>query len=132
MPGTAVYQTLLRGQQVLEHYVAGDRQICHLDSHEVYSMRDPYGPVADVMSREVVSIHKDTPVGRILGLFGQWTGMPVVDDQGAVVGNISGSDVQRHAVGKILVLQAGLCIASMPPVFLPGPDSRATNGPGMN
>lgn len=58
----------------------------------------PEPSVGDVMRRDVISIHPDAPVSELVRLLVQHriTGVPVLDDGGALVGVVSLADVVRH------------------------------------
>jgi len=53
--------------------------------------------VCDIMTTEVITIHKDKPVCEVEGLFvaHKISGAPIVDDNGDLTGVISMSDVIR-------------------------------------
>jgi CBS domain-containing protein len=56
--------------------------------------------VNDIMTREVVTVQPDTPVTTVASIFREksLSGVPVVDDQGIVVGIITEVDlIARHA-----------------------------------
>ena len=60
--------------------------------------------VADVMTRDVITVAPDTPVEAVAKLLyeGQISGVPVLDDQGRVVGILSEGDLMAHtaAIGE--------------------------------
>jgi CBS-domain-containing membrane protein len=57
--------------------------------------------VGDVMTGDVVTLHSDTSVQDVVGLLdaNDIVAAPVVDDDGALVGVVSASDVLRHETG---------------------------------
>ena len=68
---------------------------------------------SDVMNRNVMTLHQDTPVGEAIRrlLEHEISGMPVVDDQGRLVGIISEfqlmeaiytPEVKQHRVGNLM------------------------------
>lgn len=56
-------------------------------------------PIADIMREEVVTVSPDTPVAEIMALLlhRELRSVPVVDDQGRVVGIITDGDLLRRA-----------------------------------
>lgn len=57
--------------------------------------------VGDVMTEEVVTLRPNTPFQEVVGLLdvNDIVAAPVVDDDGALVGVVSASDVLRHETG---------------------------------
>ncbi|MGW7363725.1 CBS domain-containing protein [Streptomyces sp. NPDC054841] len=57
--------------------------------------------VDDVMTHEVISVGRDTPVGEIVETLRQWriNAVPVLSPQGRVVGVVSEADLFRKAQG---------------------------------
>jgi CBS domain-containing protein len=57
--------------------------------------------VGDVMTEEVVTLRPDTPFNEVAALLdaNDIAAAPVVDDDGALVGVVSASDVLRHEIG---------------------------------
>ena len=55
--------------------------------------------VADVMTRDVLTVKPETPVEAVAGLLyeGRISGVPVLDDQGRVVGILSEGDLMAHS-----------------------------------
>ena len=68
-------------------------------------------PVQDVMRREVVSVAPDTPVAEIVTLLLQkgYRSLPVLDENGSLLGIITDGDLLRHTgLAARLDLQEGL------------------------
>ena len=84
--------------------------------------------VADVMSLDPIVVHIDTPIETAAGLLSAnaITGLPVIDDAGALVGVISQTDlvaVMESPVGRLIRTKpSGLCVGelmSSPAVTVP-------------
>ena len=84
--------------------------------------------VADVMTLDPVVVHIYTPIEKVARLLGanSITGLPVIDDAGAVVGVISQTDlvaVMESPVGRLIRAEpSGLCVGelmSSPAVTVP-------------
>lgn len=56
----------------------------------------------NIMSRDVVTVHPDTPITRVIDLLGEHdiTGIPVVDAAGHLVGIITEKDVMGLPFGR--------------------------------
>ncbi len=86
----------------------------------------------EIMTREVVSVHPDTPLAEVAAAMGGRgiSGVPVVDDAGRVVGVISEKDFLTHmGVAKpqnFMVLVAS-CLQSKGCVALPIKQRRAVD-----
>jgi len=59
----------------------------------------PRDTVADVMTRSVVSVHRDTPVGELVRmlLYRDYRSLPVVDDVGRLIGIVTNTDLVERA-----------------------------------
>jgi CBS-domain-containing membrane protein len=84
--------------------------------------------VADVMTLDPVVVHIDTSIEQAAALLGanSITGLPVIDDAGALVGVISQTDlvaVMESPVGRLIRTKpSGLCVGelmSSPAVTVP-------------
>ncbi|UCC60866.1 MAG: CBS domain-containing protein [Dehalococcoidia bacterium] len=55
----------------------------------------------DIMKAPVIIVKEDMLVTEVLGLMARWhiSGMPVVDDDGKLVGMVTGRVVMNNAIG---------------------------------